>query len=116
MVKKYPDITDAQIGRLIGTTKNTIQKIRDRTHASMSTIVPQDPVQLGLCKRAEFEELLEKNRQAAERKAKKAEKEAKKKAKAKAEKVKEKTETPAPETSAEEVASTESDTPEAQTA
>lgn len=120
LVKNYPDITDAQIGRLIGTTKNTIQKIRDRTHASMSTISPQDPVQLGLCKRAEFEELLEKNRQAAERKAKKAERDAKKKAAAatsdKADKDGGDTETSVPVADVAEVTSTQDDASEVQTA
>ncbi len=71
LVKNYPDMSDGQIIRLIGTTKNTIEKIRNRTHASMATITPKDPIQLGLCKRQELQDILDKNERAAERKAKK---------------------------------------------
>ncbi len=71
LLKNYPDMTDAQIVRLIGTTKNTIEKIRTRTHASMATIVATDPIQLGLCKREELQAILEKNERAVARKASK---------------------------------------------
>lgn len=87
LLKTYADMTDGQIIRLIGTTKNTIEKIRTRTHANSSMIVPQDPIQLGLCKREELQAILDKNERLAQAKIEKAEKEkaknAKKKAKAK---------------------------------
>lgn len=71
LLKNYPDMSDGQIVRLIGTTKNTIEKIRNRTHANSSTITPQDPIQLGLCKREELQAVIEKNERAAARKLKK---------------------------------------------
>lgn len=49
LLKHHPEITDAQIGALIGTTKNTILAIRNREHWNMSNIRPRDPVLLGLC-------------------------------------------------------------------
>ena len=55
LVKQFPDLTDAQISRLIGTTKPTIQKIRERTHWNMSNITARDPVGLGLCNREDLD-------------------------------------------------------------
>ncbi len=49
IVKHYPNMTDAQIGKLVGTTKNTIQAVRNKTHWNSSGIKPRDPVLLGLC-------------------------------------------------------------------
>lgn len=49
LLKNYPAMTDAQIIKLIGTTKNTISAVRDRTHRNAQTIKPRDPVLLGLC-------------------------------------------------------------------
>ena len=44
LVKNHPELTDAQISRLIGTTKPTINAIRERTHWNISNIKPQNPV------------------------------------------------------------------------
>ncbi len=49
LVRSHPELKDAQIIRLIGTTKNTIQAIRERTHWNSNNLVPMDPVTLGLC-------------------------------------------------------------------
>ncbi|MFZ5609355.1 MAG: DUF1013 domain-containing protein [Pseudomonadota bacterium] len=49
LLRHHPELSDAQIGRLVGTTKTTIQQIRDRSHWNMANIKPQDPVALGLC-------------------------------------------------------------------
>lgn len=49
LIKHYPAITDAQIAKLIGTTKNTIQAVRNKTHWNSGNIKPRDPVLLGLC-------------------------------------------------------------------
>lgn len=49
LLKHHPELTDAQIGRLIGTTKPTIASIRERTHWNSSNIRPRNPVELGLC-------------------------------------------------------------------
>ena len=48
-MKNYSELTDAQISKLIGTTKPTINAIRDRTHWNTLNIKPQNPVGLGLC-------------------------------------------------------------------
>ena len=49
LVRNHPELLDAQISRLIGTTKNTIESIRDRTHWNSSYLNPADPVSIGLC-------------------------------------------------------------------
>ncbi len=49
LVKTHPELTDAQIAKLIGTTKSTIAKVRDRTHWNMQNIRPRHPLELGLC-------------------------------------------------------------------
>ncbi len=55
LVKNYPELKDAQISKLVGTTKPTINSIRDRTHWNMPNIAPQNPVGLGLCKGPDLE-------------------------------------------------------------
>ena len=59
LVKNYPELSDAQISRLIGTTKPTINAVRDRTHWNSSNIKPQNPVGLGLCSGAELEKVVD---------------------------------------------------------
>ena len=54
LLRNYPHLTDAQIIKLLGTTKDTIQKIRDRSHWNSANIKPRDPVILGLCKQADL--------------------------------------------------------------
>ncbi len=49
LVKTHPELTDAQIAKLIGTTKSTIAKVRDRSHWNMQNIRPRHPLELGLC-------------------------------------------------------------------
>ena len=58
LVKTHPDLSDAQISRLIGTTKPTIAAVRDRTHWNTANIKPRHPVFLGLCTQRELEEAL----------------------------------------------------------
>ncbi len=60
ILKTYPDITDAQIIKLLGTTKATVLKIRNRTAPNMANIKPRDPVQLGLCSRADLDAVVAK--------------------------------------------------------
>ena len=55
ILKHHPDLSDAQICKLIGTTKPTIQAIRDKTHWNTSNIKPRNPVTLGLCSEADLE-------------------------------------------------------------
>ncbi|MDF1727320.1 MAG: DUF1013 domain-containing protein [Sulfitobacter sp.] len=60
LVKFHPELTDGQIGKLVGTTKPTIQAIRERTHWNYSNIQPIDPVALGLCKQSELDAVVQK--------------------------------------------------------
>ncbi len=55
LVKFHPELADAQIAKLVGTTKPTIQSIRERTHWNISNMEPIDPVALGLCKQSELD-------------------------------------------------------------
>lgn len=49
LVKTHPELSDAQIAKLVGTTKSTIAKVRDRSHWNMQNIRPRHPLELGLC-------------------------------------------------------------------
>ncbi len=60
LVKFHPELTDGQISKLVGTTKPTIQSIRERTHWNISNIQPIDPVALGLCKQSELDGAVQK--------------------------------------------------------
>ncbi|MEM9428876.1 MAG: DUF1013 domain-containing protein [Pseudomonadota bacterium] len=60
LVKFHPELSDGQISKLVGTTKPTIQSIRDRSHWNMANIQPVDPVALGLCKQTELDEAVAK--------------------------------------------------------
>lgn len=54
LLRNQPDLSDAQIGRLIGTTKPTINAVRDRTHWNSSNLQPRSPVEVGLCTHQEL--------------------------------------------------------------
>ena len=73
LLRHHADIGDAQIARLIGTTKSTIQKVRDRTHWDMANIKPRYPVALGLCSQDQLDEAVNRANRARERKQKEAE-------------------------------------------
>ncbi|MEM8730607.1 MAG: DUF1013 domain-containing protein [Pseudomonadota bacterium] len=60
LVKFHPELADSQISKLVGTTKPTIQAIRDRTHWNIQNIQPIDPVALGLCKQSELDAAVQK--------------------------------------------------------
>lgn len=60
LVRNHPEITDAEIGKLLGTTKSTIQLIRNREHWNIQNIKPVDPVTLSLCSQLELDLLVEK--------------------------------------------------------
>ncbi|MBX3584778.1 MAG: DUF1013 domain-containing protein [Rhizobiaceae bacterium] len=55
LVRNHPELKDAQISRLVGTTKSTIEQIRNRTHWNASNLVPMDPVTLGLCSQIDLD-------------------------------------------------------------
>lgn len=82
LIRYQTELTDAQIAKLVGTTKPTIQSVRDRSHWNMVNIKPQDPVTLGLCSQTDLDEAV---RTAQAREARRREREQKAQAKAKAE-------------------------------
>ncbi len=55
LVRNHPELKDAQISRLVGTTKSTIEQIRDRTHWNSVNLQPMDPVTLGLCSQIDLD-------------------------------------------------------------
>ena len=67
LLKNYPALSDAQIGKLLGTTKSTINAVRDRTHWNTPNIAPQDPILLGNCTEAELLEAVRKSREKEEK-------------------------------------------------
>ena len=66
LVKNFPELSDGQVGRLIGTTKPTTSAVRDRSHWNMNNIKPRDPVALGLVAREDLTAAIEKSRRATE--------------------------------------------------
>ncbi len=55
LLKHHPELSDAQLCKLIGTTKDTIAKVRDRSHWNAANIKPRNPVTLGLCSEPDLE-------------------------------------------------------------
>ena len=56
LLRSHPELSDAQITKLIGTTKPTIAAVRDRTHWNSTNIKPRHPVGLGLCTMEELDQ------------------------------------------------------------
>jgi hypothetical protein len=67
ILKNHPEMTDAQIVKLIGTTKDTIEKVRSRTHWDIQNLRPTDPVTLGLVSQIELDAAVRKADDAAQR-------------------------------------------------
>jgi hypothetical protein len=59
-LRHHPEVSDAQIVKLIGTTKATIEQVRSRTHWNATNIKPVDPVSLGLCSQIELDDVVRK--------------------------------------------------------
>jgi uncharacterized protein len=55
LLRNHPELKDSQIMRLVGTTKPTIQQIRERSHWNAPNLTPQDPVTLGLCSQVDLD-------------------------------------------------------------
>jgi|TARA_B100001741_G_C16412737_1_gene532402 hypothetical protein len=81
LLKNFPQLSDGQIAKLVGSTKGTVSLIRNRTFWNFSNLTPRDPVILGLCTQSSFEKAIGKANRRKERE---------KKLKAKEEKLKEK--------------------------
>ncbi len=60
LLRNHAEISDAQISKLIGTTRNTITAIRERSHWNIQNIQPKDPVTLGLCSQRELDAVVAK--------------------------------------------------------
>jgi hypothetical protein len=58
LLRNHPEISDGAICKIIGTTRNTIQAIRERSHWNISEIQPKDPVTLGLCSQRELDAIV----------------------------------------------------------
>jgi hypothetical protein len=67
LVRHHPELTDAQISKLIGTTKQTIAAVRDRTHWNSPNLRPRDPVLLGLCSQNDLNNAVIRARKAQEK-------------------------------------------------
>ncbi len=61
LLKTHPELQDSQIVKLVGTTKKTIEAIRDRTHWNVNSLNPRDPVLLGLCTQTALNQAIEKS-------------------------------------------------------
>jgi hypothetical protein len=82
LLKNHPELSDAQICKLLGTTKSTIAAVRDRTHWNSPNIRPRDPVDIGLCTYTDLSKAVEIARtRAAAKKGEEAKREAKESAK-----------------------------------
>ncbi len=75
LLRKHPELTDAQIIKLVGTTKPTISAIRQHTHWNSQNIRPRDPVTLGLCSQSDLDNAVRKAAEKLEKERMKAEKE-----------------------------------------
>ncbi|MDY7096605.1 MAG: DUF1013 domain-containing protein [Pseudomonadota bacterium] len=60
ILRSHPEVSDAQISKLIGTTRKTIGAIRERSHWNIQNIQPKDPVTLGLCSQRELDAVVAK--------------------------------------------------------
>ena len=72
LLKSHPELKDSQIMRLVGTTKPTIQAIKERTHWNSPNLVAQDPVTLGLCSQIDLDAAVKRAAARLEREQKKA--------------------------------------------
>lgn len=60
LLKNHPELVDSQLVKLIGTTKKTIESIRNRNYWNISNLNPRDPVLLGLCTQTALNNAIEK--------------------------------------------------------
>ncbi len=60
LLKKYPDLADVQIARLVGSTKPTVEAVRSKTHPTQSMLKPIDPISIGLCTADELDKAVKK--------------------------------------------------------
>ena len=78
LTKNYPQLSDGQIVKLVGSTKNTVMSIRNKNYWNSSNLSPKDPVVSNLCSQADIKKAADKAERKAVRKRKEEEKESKK--------------------------------------
>ena len=78
LTKNYPQLSDGQIVKLVGSTKNTVSLIRNKRHWNSSNLTPKDPVVSNLCTQADIKNAVDKADRKAVKKKKEAEKQNKK--------------------------------------
>jgi hypothetical protein len=67
LLKVHPELHDSQVAKLVGSTKSTVQSVRDRSHWNMQNVRPRDPVTLGLCSLKDLNDSVDKARRRAAR-------------------------------------------------
>jgi len=70
LIKHHAELNDNVISKLVGTTRNTIQSVRDKTHPNSANFQPRSPVELGLCTYTEFDRVVQKARKQLEKEGK----------------------------------------------
>ena len=75
LIKNCPKLSDAQIGKLVGSTKNTVTLIKNNNYWNSSNLIPKDPVVSSLCSQIDIKNALEKAERKAAREIKKIDKE-----------------------------------------
>lgn len=70
LLKRYPELADVQIAKLIGSTKPTVESIRNKTHPLMTSLKPTDPLSIGLCTGEELEKAVRRAQRRVQREAK----------------------------------------------
>ena len=69
LIKNYPQLSDGQIGKLVGSTKNTVSLIKNNNYWNSSNLVPKDPVASNLCSQIDIKNAVDKaNRRIARKK------------------------------------------------
>jgi hypothetical protein len=67
LLKVHPELQDSQVAKLVGSTKSTVQSVRDRSHWNMQNVRPRDPVTLGLCTLKDLNDSVDRARRRAAR-------------------------------------------------
>jgi len=74
LTKNYPQLSDGQIVKLVGSTKNTVSAIRNKNYWNSTNLAPKDPVISNLCSQVDIENAIDKADRKTERKKKEIEK------------------------------------------
>jgi hypothetical protein len=67
LLKTHPELQDSQVAKLVGSTKSTVQSVKDRSHWNMQNVRPRDPVTLGLCSLKDLNDSVDRARRKAAR-------------------------------------------------